>query len=176
MVSDERVLELKKILNKQGVKYDDEATYSEVANGLVDFYGMLGEWEDEERRLKQRLNESPKGFAISGEGRNCPLCRRSIAEDMWYDKWGQKCMSCQGALDQKIVPGYCFDDYKNEKHITDQTMKLKLNVRTATIRKLVRHGELKARIVPGSGVLVFLKKENPNLVEIIEAYRQDSKS
>jgi len=94
---------------------------------------------------------------------------------MWYDKWGQKCMTCQKALDKKIVPGYCFDDYKNEKHITDRTMKLQLGVRAAVIRKLVRQGKLKARVVPGSGVLVFLKKENPNITGVIEADRQTSK-
>ena len=34
--------------------------------------------------------------------------------------------------------------------------------------KLVRQGKLKARVVPGNGVMVFLRKENPDIVKIIE--------
>jgi len=68
MVPDDRVLELKKILNKQGVKYDDEATYSEVANELVDFYAMLAEWEDEEQQLKDRTKREPKRLCAKRRG------------------------------------------------------------------------------------------------------------
>jgi hypothetical protein len=168
-MTDESVAEHKKILNKQGVEYDDESSYREVAEQMVDFYTLLAEGEIEEQQRKGKLKEQPKGFSFPGEGRTCPLCGSHVDEDMWYDKWGVKCMDCQDALDKKIVPGYVFKDHKDKKHITNQTMTWKLDVHAATIRKLVRQGKLKARVIPGNGTMVFLRKENSDIEAVINA-------
>ena len=172
-MTDESVAELKKILNKQGVTYDDESAYREVAEQMVGFYTLLAEGEMEERQRRDKLKDKPKGFSLPGEGRTCPLCGIHADEDLWYDKWGMKCMDCQDALDKKIIPGYIFRDSDGEKHITDHTISWKLDVHGLTIRKLVRQGKLKARVIPKSGAMVFLKKENPDLEEIIEVDKKE---
>lgn len=175
-MTDESVADLKRILNKQGVKYDDESAYREVAEQMIDFYTLLAEGEVEERQRKDKLKEHPKGFSLPGEGRTCPLCSSYVDEDMWYDKWGMKCMACQGALDKKVIPGYVFKDTKNVKHIAASRLSGELGIHSSTIRKLVRQGKLKAREIPHSGTLVFLRRENPDLAAIIEAEKRLKKA
>jgi hypothetical protein len=171
-ISDESLEKFKKIMKEEkDYVYPTDAEARKAAQDMVNFVELLYDiWREEERRMT-RLKQEPKGFALKGEGRMCSLCGDGIGdEDMWYDKWGLKCMFCQQALNKRLLPGYVFKDSKNEKHITATKLSWKLDIRHQTINKLVRQGKLKARVVPGKNrdTLVFLKKENPNLVHIVE--------
>jgi len=170
MLSDESVAELKQILVKQGTVFKTDNEYREVGENLIKFYTTLAEWEAEDRELQRRLEREPKRFAIPGECRTCPLCDGHIDDDMWYDKWGLKCMACQDALNRKIIPGYVFRDYQKKRHVTAYTLTGIKNIHAAAIRKLVRQGKLKARAIPGNGTLVFLRSENPDLDATIDAH------
>jgi hypothetical protein len=56
--------------------------------------------KDEER--KKRLEESPKGFHLEGEGYSCFICGTNVSnEETWYDKYGIKCLTCQSAIDKR---------------------------------------------------------------------------
>lgn len=94
-MTDESVAELKMILNTQGVEYEDESAYREVAEQLIDFYTLLFDGEIEEQLRKDKLIDYPKGFSFAAEGRTCPMCGIHVDNDMWYDTWGMKCMDCQ---------------------------------------------------------------------------------
>ncbi len=159
--------EFKEICEKEGIKYETEAQYHEAADNLVNFFSLLMKMDQEEKSRERRLEKEPNGFAFTSNGRTCPLCKTCIYGDMWYDKWGMKCFNCQEALNKKLVPGYVFKDHDNQKHITDSELARKTQLHVQTIRKLARHGKLKARVLP-KGPFVFLRRDNPNLGAVIE--------
>lgn len=141
----------------------------EGLRNLAGFFDVLIEIDQAQKALKARLNDEPKGFSIMGEGTRCRLCERHFYEEMWYDKWGGKCYDCQGAVDKRIVPGSICRDIRNEKHILATELSQRHNIHYQTIRKLARQGKIKVRAFKGEHgeVWVFLRKENPDLGEII---------
>lgn len=171
-VSDKSLKEFKELCEKEGIKYETEEEYRKSANNLVNFVGTLVEMDMEERQRKQRLEKELKGYTLEGNGRSCSLCGRSVYEgDGWYDKWGFKCMNCQDAVNKKKIPGSLCGDWKHEKCISDMSLSYKANLHTQTIRKLIRNGTIKARPIP-NGPYMILRKDNPNLADILEKERQ----
>ena len=57
---------------------------------------VLIEIDLKQKKLYARLKDKPKGFAMSGEGRNCSLYGRHVWDDGgWFDKWGFKYLNCK---------------------------------------------------------------------------------
>lgn len=166
-ITDKDLVEFKKLCEKQGIKYDSEQKYREALHNLVGFFDVLIQIDQRQKSWERRLKDEPKGFSLPSEGRTCALCHHHIMGEMWYDKWGLKCMNCQEAYNKRIIPGYVFKDRDNEKHITADSLAHQTGLHYQTIMKLVRQGKLKARIGP-HGPTVFLRKENPELGKIIE--------
>lgn len=161
------------ICDKDGIKYKDRAEARDSAQRLFSVYEILFEGAMEMVQWDKRLEEEPKGFAIPSNGRTCSLCKRSVQGEVWWDKWGMKCLDCQEALNKKVIPGYVFKDSDNNKHITASQLSWKFRLHSQTIKKLIRTGELKARIVKSktyADTIVFLKSDNPNLPKVIEPY------
>lgn len=174
-LSEKDYAEFKKICEKEGVKYDTEEEYRESANNLYRYAELALELAREQYLWEMRLKKEPKGFAIKSEGRSCCLCHTSVMGEVWYDKWGMKCMTCQSALDKKIVPGYVFNDSDNNRHVTASQLNWKYGIHPQTIKKLIRLNKLKPRIIP-NGVTLFLRRENPKLPEIIRHETRKRKS
>jgi hypothetical protein len=142
----------------------------EARHNLVGFIETLIEMDQAQKALQARLKDKPEGFSIVGEGTRCSLCDRHFYEEMWYDKWGGKCFDCQDAVDKRIVPGSICRDFNNEKHVIATELSYRTGLHVQTIKKLARQGKLKARAFKGQNgeVWVFLRKENPNLAEVIQ--------
>ncbi len=109
------------------------------------------------------LKEHPNGFNLTDGTYSCILCHATISGDSsWYDENGQKCLDCQRALDEGIVPPEIFTDRDSRWLMWELESKFKLH--SATVRKMVRKGELKARIILNKEgkpyQYVFLKSEN----------------
>lgn len=170
-VSEKHVEEFIELSKQKGIIYKTRDEARQAANRLVHFFEILIEIDQQEVRRKRRLEKEPTGFAIPAEGRSCFLCGNYLMDvEMWYDKWGLKCMNCQSALNKKIIPGYVFKDTRHEKSITDSQLAHEVGMHIQTIRKLIRRGELQARRIPG-GPFVLLRHENPTLTAIIEKER-----
>lgn len=168
-VSDKELDEFIEISKKEGHKYETREDARQSANNLDRFVDVLIEIDQKEKECERRLEKEPSGFAIPAKGHNRPLCGHCLFDvNMWYDKWGLKCMNCQKALNKRIIPGYVFRDYQHEKSVIDSTLSWKTNLHIQTIRKLARQGKLKARLIP-NGPYLFLRKENPNLMDVIDA-------
>lgn len=165
--TEEDIKKFKAICEKEGIKYDTEAEYRDAAQNLLNFAALAYDMAKEDLLRKKRLDKEPKGFEMDGNGRLCWLCSNA-PDKIWYDKWGMKCLDCQTALDKKIIPGYVFKDRDNEKHVTASRLAWKFDIGIQTVKKLLRQGKLKAREIPGNGTLVFLRKDNPNIVEVLE--------
>lgn len=172
--SPERIAELKEIMKrKYNVEYSDSEA-EEAARNLLGLAEVLVKCAYEDSLRQKRLEKEPNGFELDGEGRNCFLCRSYAfgQNKMWFDKWGFKCFDCQEAYKKGIVPGYVFKDHDNNKHATDSILSSKFDIHIQTIRKIARQGKLKARVIPKNGTHVFLRKENPDLVAILETERK----
>lgn len=167
-ITEKQMDEFKKILAEQGIEFKSEGEARESAENLIRLVKVFRKGAREERGRKARLRDEPNGFSMQGGGRTCVLCYRSYDQSMWYDKNGLKCMACQEALDTKIVPVSVLKDRGNKEHILASTLAWKLDIRMTTLKKMVRQGKLAARIIPGSGEMVFLRKENPNFAAVIK--------
>lgn len=160
----------KAICEKEGIKYETEAEYKEAANNLFRYVELSYELAREHYGWEQRLKDEPDGFWLDSDGRTCYVCHTNVSGQIWFDKWGLKCSNCQAAFKKKIYPGYILKDIDNDRHITDSQLKWKFKLHPQTVKKLVRDGQLKARIIP-NGPMIFLRKENPKLGAIITEYR-----
>ncbi len=134
---------------------------------LAQYFEILIEIDQAEKTRFRRLEHEPKGFSMSGEGRNCSLCERGAYEDGWFDKWGFKCLNCQSAVDKRKIPGSLCRDWDHKKSIPDTTLAIELGVNVQKIRKLIRDGEIVGRKVP-NGPYIVLRKDNPNLNLILK--------
>ena len=84
-------------------------------------------------------------------------------------------MNCQSAVDKKKIPGSLCGDWKHGKCITDSSLSSKFDLRTRTIRKLIRQGKIIARQIP-NGPYMILRKDNPNISDILEAEKEFQKT
>jgi hypothetical protein len=166
-MTDKEYAEFKALCKEKGIYYDTEAEYREAARNLLQYVKLSYDLAREHYGWEQRLKKEPAGFAIASEGRSCCLCHQSVIGEVWYDKWGMKCMTCQEALNKKIVPGYVFKDSDNNRHVTASQLSWKYGLHQQTINKLIRQGRIKPRIIP-KGITLFLKSENPELPKIIQ--------
>lgn len=172
-IKDKELDEFIAISEEKGIKYKDRNEAREAAHRLVSFVEILHEGAVEQMEWNKRLEKEPKGFAIPSNGRTCSLCKRSVHGEVWWDKWGMKCLDCQEALDKKVIPGYVFKDRDNERHITGSELSWRYGLHPQTVKKLIRTGELKPRIIKSkdySDTIVFLKRENPDLPDIIQQF------
>ena len=158
--------EYKRICNEKGITYESELEMQLEADKLVDFVKLMVELGQEEHERERRLLKEPKGFTVPSKGRTCSLCKQSVFGEVWYDKWGMRCMNCQAAYKRRIIPGYVFKDHDNHKHYTAEELHWRVGVHPQTLKKLIREGKLKPRIVP-HGPTVFLKRDNPDLPKVL---------
>ncbi len=126
---------------------------------LAQYFNILIEIDQAEKARFRRLEQEPKGFSMPGEGRSCSLCRQSIHNESFFDKWGFKCLNCQNAIDKRIIPGSVCKDWDNKKSITDAALAMELGISMHKIRKLIREGKIIGRKVP-NGPYLILDKDN----------------
>ncbi|MFA5714563.1 MAG: hypothetical protein WC998_02335 [Candidatus Paceibacterota bacterium] len=145
---------------------DQEATDS--ARNLLGFFETLMKISEQQAKMERKVKKEPKGFHIINDVYNCSICGRSITGDeSWYDRWGAKCLLCQKAVDDGSVPGFICKE--KDGWYSMWSLKSKFGIKYQTVGKLVRQGNLKARIVLAHNSApyeyVFLKKENPHLID-----------
>lgn len=163
----EAIEEFKEIYKKEYKKELSDAEARESAENLVRFFDLLWECEKKDIQRKQLLKKEPEGFHLTDEVYNCLICHCTVTGDeSWYDKWGVKCLLCQKAIKEETVPGFVCKE--RESWYAVWQLKDKFGIHPQTARKMVRIGELKARIVATESgqpyEYVFLKKENPHLI------------
>jgi len=102
---------------------------------------------------------------------NCSICHASISgETGWWDLNGEKCLSCQNAVQSGIVPSYVCTD--RESWYSTYELINKFKITSSTISVLIREGKLKSRKIKAvsgpTSFEIFLKQEN----EILNNYRR----
>lgn len=100
---------------------------------------------------------------------NCLICHASITGDSgWWDVYGEKCLSCQNAIELGVVPTYVCADRKSWYATYDLVNQFKIS--PSTISVMIREGKLKSRKIKAisgpTSFELFLKQEN----EILNTY------
>jgi len=166
--SKESINEFKEIYKKEyGKELSDQEAY-ESATNLMGFVKILYECAVKENQRKRQLKKEPEGFHLTDGPYSCCICGQQVnGEQSWYNKNGIKCLLCQKAVKDGIVPAFACEN--NDSWYAMWQMENKFGIKHQTARKLVRLGKLKARIVPYENgnpyEYVFLKKENPDLID-----------
>lgn len=169
-ISDKSVQEFKRLYKeKSGEDISDEKA-REMGENLVGFFSILQDIHFRELKIEEKLKSSPKGFDLTevGSGQyTCMICGVQIqGTEGWRDKYGNKCLICQKAVDNKLIEDWILEDSDNWYKMWE--INSKLNLHHATVRKMVREGKLKARIVPGKDEkpyeYLFVTEENYNIL------------
>jgi hypothetical protein len=164
---DETIEKFQKIIKEEHDKELSKEEASEGLNNLVGLFELLLKFDGEDKQRKERLKENPKGFHLEGTGYTCPICGNSASnEETWYDKWGMKCLVCQKAIDQKIIPGSVVED--KESWYSKYDLESDFGLDRPTITRLIKQGVLKARVVPNLNgrprTHLFLIKDNKDVL------------
>lgn len=166
----EQVEEFKRIYKESnpGKELTDEEAW-EGARSLAQLAEIALDSYIEDTRRKQRLEKEPKGFHLEeGDAYSCCICHDSISgQQTWYDQSGIKCMLCQRAIDRRIIPrSVCTN---RDSWVPAWMITRDLGIRTSTIQKYIRTGELKVRdVLNDDGKVhyqVFLLKENQEFIK-----------
>ena len=100
-------------------------------------------------------------------GYTCFVCKNSISnEETWYDKWSIKCLTCQKAIDKKIIPASVAKNNKSWYSKCD--LESRFNIDRHAINRFIEDGILKPRIVPNNlgkpHAYLFLIKDNKDIL------------
>lgn len=145
-VSDKHIQELKEIMEKKSgkeVSWDDA---SEAARNLAGLAEVLFDCWVEGKKREKKLEESPKGFPLEGSY-SCLICGQGGDRNggIWYDKWGQKCMVCQAAVDRGEVPGWAAKHH--DSWYSKYALESRFNLKAPALRKWIKEGIIKPRNV-----------------------------
>jgi hypothetical protein len=121
--------------------------------------------EDHERQ--EQLKTSPGGFHLKKEGCTCRICHTPASgEDSWFDAYGLKCIRCQTAINQNIIPPTVATDPDSyyTAHELEQNFALTAKIR----RQWIKKGRLISRTITHSDKRppfeLFLISDNATLL------------
>lgn len=162
-LSEKDIKKFKDIFEKESGK---EMTYEEAsggANNLVGLMELLIKCDCEEQERKRRLVDFPKGFHLEGNRYSCFICGDSISnEETWYDEYGTKCLICQKAIDNEIIPGPIARD--KDSWYSKYELENRLNINRQALKDLIKKNVLIPRNIPGNSgrthLQIFLIEDN----------------
>ena len=147
-LDDEYIKEYQAIYKKEYGKDLSWEEASDQARRLLGLFEILFEQTKIDHVRQLKLKDSPKGFHIEGIGYSCAICGNSVSNDeTWYDQDGISCLFCRDAKWKKIIPRSAYKD--KESWYASWELENHFKVKWPTIRKFIRLGKLKPRIVPG---------------------------
>ncbi len=163
-ITEEKVQEMKDIAKRSGENWTDEEAHKAAYN-MQSYAELVIEIAMKEVKRNKKLKNEPGGFPPEGHY-SCKICGGAANQETgWYDKYGFKCLLCQRALKEGVLPTFAF--INDNSYFSMWKLTNDLKVRSVTIRKFIREGRLKARTVLNNEgkehVCIFLKKENPDL-------------
>jgi hypothetical protein len=121
----------------------------------------------EEIRRQKLLTESPNGFHYDRPHCMCGICgEAAYAENSWYDKYGLKCITCQDAINQKIIPGAVTKD--RSSWYSNNELERYFNISNKELKKYIKSGVLRDRVILTTAkklhLQLFLLKDNKNVL------------
>ncbi len=168
MQVDEKMIErFQEIYKKEYNKDISREEAYESAQNLLGLVKLLYNQAVKDKKRKLRLEKEPKGFHLEGQGYTCFVCGNSTSdEDTWYDKYGIKCMTCQRAIDKKVIPASMAKN-KNSWY-SKYDLESRFNIDRHAMSKFIKTGILKPRIIRNENgsphTYLFLIKDNKEVL------------
>lgn len=163
---DKRILEMKAILEEEhGREFNLEEAES-AYNRFEVFREIAHKQATDEMKRLSLLRESPNGYIAKGNG-ICQVCSNPISNrDSWYDKYGFKCLICQEAIKNKVIPNSVAVD--KESWYSAYELKDYFNFNRGDLIKFIKHQILKSRIIYNNEgkihLQLFLVKDNKGML------------
>lgn len=116
--------------------------------------------------IDNKLNESPNGFDLD-DFYSCVICSKIVSSGKgWYDKLGPKCLLCQKATKEGIIPDQACLQRTSWLAMWELNL---LGLHHRVIRMMMKRKWLKPRIILNSKgenyFYIFIKSENPVLLK-----------
>jgi hypothetical protein len=167
-LTNDQIKEFQEIAEKEYGRKLTREEATEAAYDLAHLAELMYEFAKRDRVLQEKLKENPKGFHMEGGPYNCRICYVGISgSQTWYDANGIKCLLCQKALDEGVIPSEVCQD--SDSWYAMWELDSQLGIKWQTSRKLMREGKLKARVITTENnnpyFYVFLIKENPDILK-----------
>lgn len=140
----ELVAQMKAILAEKSGKEITDGEAQEALRSLAELAKLGLEMYEEDVRRKKKLEAEPDGFVLSGGAYSCKICGYAT-EGNWYDKYGISCMACRDARRKRIIPVAAYKSRDNWYAMWE--LEDTFGVKSATVRKFIRKGKLKVRVV-----------------------------
>lgn len=150
--------EFKEIYKKKTGEELNDTDATESAQNLMNLVEIIYDVAKEDYLRKQRLKKEPKGFHLeSNKFYTCRICGETKnGGDLWWDKYGTKCMDCQANLENKTFPKRLLKGkIPSDNWLISWQFKDKFNIHSSTIRKLVREDKLKSIQLKNSEGLIY---------------------
>lgn len=117
--------------------------------------------KDKFQEIDKKLASNPNGFDLD-DYYSCVICSKTVGSGQgWYDKFGPKCMLCQKAVNEGVIPEIVCLKRSNWLALWEVRQ---LGFHSMVIKKLIRRRKLKAKIIKNDKgepyFYVFIKKEN----------------
>lgn len=165
--SKEEKLTIEKYRELSGDYDSTDADAEKAIDSISTLTRLIFDTATEELRRKKLLEQSPKGYHFDKTGYSCTICGSSASgEDSWYDKYGLKCMNCQKAINEKIIPGSVAT--KKESWYSKFELESYFNIKGKDLNKYIKQGFLKDRIIPATDrkprLQIFLISDNKDVL------------
>lgn len=162
-LSNKIIQEMKDILEKEHKKEFTWDEASEAAYNLAGLAEICFDHAKKEFEWNKKLEEFPKGFLLEGSY-SCAICGQTGNDNIkiWHDKYGHKCMICQGSINRKEVPASVANN--KDSWYSKYDFESSFNIKSPTLRSWVKKGILKPRTITYDGkkehCQIFLIKDN----------------
>jgi hypothetical protein len=144
---EKRKAELKVLLEKSAGREVTDSELNESEFWLKQYADLIYRIYQTDQRRQEKLKENPKGFHLEGQGYSCAICGRGVSDqETWYDQHGVKCLICQKAIDDKVIPETAASDKDSWYSVSDFEHSFFIN--RYGVRRFVKEGLLKPRIIP----------------------------
>lgn len=158
--------ELRELMEKKSGKTYTDSEVADAGRRLVGLAEIVYDVAVEDMKRDKKLREHPKGFHLEGKY-SCRLCHAGIADnETWWDKLGIKCLTCQQAYWDGVIPSFVFQN--SDSYYSMWELKKYFGLHPQTARKMIKEESIHARaILNKDGKVheyIVLKKENPRLL------------
>ena len=161
-----QIQQIKDILENE---HGREFTWDEANTALYSlkrFAEITYALHEKEIKRREQLKKYPNGFHLE-EGGTCEICNtRAQQEKIWYDEFGVKCIACQNAINNKIIPTSIIKD--KDSWYSKHELQTYFNIHGPDLKKYIKESLLKERLIIGEGgkmhFQLFLLKDNKGVL------------
>jgi hypothetical protein len=165
--SKDLVQKTKKLMEEKSGKEVSEEEAEQATEQLARLAELLFDCWREDKRREKKLEEFPNGYTLDGVGYSCAICGSGTPKDgNWYDRWGIKCLICQGAINRKELPPSLAKS--RDAWYTKFELERSFNLTTPVLKKWIKDDIIKVRNVMNENgrvhIQLFLLKDNKDFL------------